>query len=192
MTPLPLNDAIIEQARSGDTEAFRKVVEHYQGFVYSVAFRYLHVREDARDVTQDVLIKLWKNLGAYRKEVRLSTWLYRIITNQCLDYIKARQRRRTDRIAEIDSRQDIASPDSVEGTIEQNEFRDLIILASEKLTPRQRAVFVLRDLEDLSVAEVSEILGLSADVIKSNLYHARLNVAATVKPFVEQRKYLES
>lgn len=192
MTPPPLSDGIIRQAQSGDTQAFRKVVEHYQGFVYSVAFRFLQERDDARDITQDILIKLWKNLSTYQKEVRLSTWLYKIITNQCLDHIKARQRRRTDRMTEIDSSHEIASPDSVDDAIERNEFRNLIRLASEKLTPRQRAVFVLRDLEDLSVAEVSGILGLSADVIKSNLYHARLNVATMLKPFVEQGKHFES
>ncbi len=192
MTPTPLGDALIEQARSGDTQAFRKVVEHYQGFVYSVAHRFLNASDDARDVTQDVLIKLWKNLPMYRMEIKLSTWLYKIITNQCLDYIKARQRRRTDRIDAMNPLHEIASPEKTDDAIEKNELRELVRLAAEKLTARQRAVFVLRDLEDLSVAEVSEILGLSADVIKSNLYHARLNITATLRPFVGQRKPLES
>ena len=83
----------------------------------------------------------------------------------------------------------IASAEKADGALERNELRELIIDASKRLTPRQRAVFVLRDLEDLSVAEVSVILGLSADVIKSNLYQARLNVTARIRPFMEQRKH---
>src|SRR5690606_12238386 len=138
------------------------------------------------------LIKLWKNLPAYRMEVKLSTWLYKIITNQCLDYLKARQRRRTDRIDEMNPLHDIASSEKSDDAMEKNELRKLVTLAAEKLTARQHAVFVLRDLEDLSVAEVSEILGLSAEVIKSNLYHARVNIIATLRPIVGQRKHSES
>lgn len=189
MTPTPLNDAIVEQARSGDTLAFRKVVEHYQGFVFSVAFRFLHVSDDARDVTQEVFVKLWKNFSRYRNEIRLSTWLYKIVTNQCLDHLKVRQRRVMERIDEDGQYHQIASAEKADGALERKELRELIIDASKRLTPRQRAVFVLRDLEDLSVAEVSVILGLSADVIKSNLYQARLNVTARIRPFMEQRKH---
>ena len=77
----------IEQSILGDTEAFRSIVYHFQSSLFSYAYRLLGNEEDAKDVIQETFVKTWKNLAHYRKEYAFSTWLYKIATNICYDYL---------------------------------------------------------------------------------------------------------
>src|SRR6478735_4013508 len=85
---------LIESAQAGDMLAFRKLVEMHQRFAYSVAFRFTNNGPEAEDITQEVFIKLWRNIAKYKPGIKLTTWLYQIITNQCLDYLKSAGRRK--------------------------------------------------------------------------------------------------
>lgn len=163
---------LVKTAAAGDKLAFKALVEKHQPFVVRVAFRFLLDREEAHDVAQEAFIRLWKNLHQYRQEVKLTTWLYRITINLCIDSTTSRHGKRkklmtglTDRI-ESSARQ----PSEV---LEAHEERQWLILLAEKLTPKQKAVFVLRDLEDLSAEETQSALSMSASQVKSNLFHAR-------------------
>src|SRR5690606_19333586 len=86
-------DSIIRKAMSGDTQAFRAIVEDHQDFVFSVAHRFVNNARDAEDLTQETFLRLWKNLSRYKSEIKLTTWLYKIVTNVCLDYLKSKQYR---------------------------------------------------------------------------------------------------
>lgn len=172
---------IIQQATAGDTRAFRLLVEAHQGFAYRVAFRMVPDEQDAEDIIQEVFIKLWYNLKKYRPENRFTTWLYRMIVNQCLDFMKSRivkQRGRNENLDTLKYHPTTIAPDEV---LQNKELMKLIHEAAVTLSPQQRAVFVLRDLEALAVEEVCEILSMSSGAVKSNLYYARKTLSERLK-----------
>jgi RNA polymerase sigma-70 factor, ECF subfamily len=179
--PEPLIHELIQNAARGDTQAFRTIVEQHQTFVYAVAFRFVHDEEDAEDITQEVFIRLWKNLSQYRSEIKLTTWLYRIIANYCLDFLKSQHGRQRKNKVDVDSHHQLPNPLTPEKEFQQQEFMNILKQVAEELTPKQRAVFVLRDLEGLSPEEVSAALSMSAGNVKSNLFHARQKAAEKLK-----------
>jgi RNA polymerase sigma-70 factor, ECF subfamily len=92
---------IVEDARRGNAFAFRHLVEKHQAFVYRLAYRFVGTVGDAEDITQESFIRLWKNLNRYRADVKLTTWLYKIVTNLCMDYLKSSHNRRAKRTIEL-------------------------------------------------------------------------------------------
>ncbi len=174
---------IIAQALGGSNEAIRFLVVQNQAFAYSVAYRFLGNSEDAEDIVQEAFIRLWKNLHKYNPEVKLTTWLYRIIANLCLDFLKSaygRQRKNT-----VDVHPAVHHSIGSDELIQSNELNRWIQEAASGLTPKQKAVFILRDLEDLSVEEVCGILSMSAGNVKSNLYYARKQMSEKLKKYYQ-------
>lgn len=174
--PNPLTPEIIRRAAHGDQAAFRVVVETQQAFAYAVAYRFVGEAGEAEDIVQEAFVRLWRNLHQYRPEVKLSTWLYRIIANLCLDFLKSRPQKYRRRAADLDHSHAVADPDTPEEALHRKEVMAAIRAAADELTPLQRAVFILRDLEDLPVEEVCDILSMPAGNVKSNLYYARRKV----------------
>ncbi|NIA30565.1 MAG: sigma-70 family RNA polymerase sigma factor [Actinobacteria bacterium] len=169
---------ILLHCQNGDLTAFRHLVEMHQSFAYSLALRMLCDTEDARDVVQESFIKVWQNIDQFDPNRKFTTWLYKIITNLCLDFLKAR--RRKSRIFSFSLNSDDGNfadsgIDEEKNCINKQVIRHIKIFA-EGLTPKQRIVFVLRDLQDLEMDQVVDITGLNKNNIKSNLYHARMNI----------------
>ncbi len=179
---------IIGRAATGDTHAFRLLVEEYQGYALRLAMRFVGNRFDAEDIVQEVFIRIWKNLWQYRKEVKFTTWLYTIVTNRCLDFLKSRKRRREHLTEKVGDHLQIVDPDTVVKVQEDKEMIALIIRMTNRLTVKQKAVFILRDLEGLSVREVCEILSMSAGNVKGNLYHARIRMTEWMRKQYEEQK----
>lgn len=174
---------LISQAAAGDYRAFRVLVECFQPFVYSIAFRFTKSEAEAEDLTQETFIRLWKNLDRYKPEFKLKTWLGKIVTNLALDHLKSgrnkNEKLRMTMHTELNARSD-EQPDTIWNA---KELKHLVHRLSEQLTPKQRAVFVLRDLEQLDAPEVCEILGMSAGTVKSNLYYARLSMKSEIEKY---------
>jgi RNA polymerase sigma-70 factor, ECF subfamily len=179
---------IIAKAIAGDTYAFRLLVEKHQTFAYSLSCRFLSSQDDAADVTQEAFIRLWKNISKYRPEIKLTTWLYKIITNLCLDHLKSRHRKRFKDMVEIGDHHEIIDPSGADQLLLSEEFRILLFQMASELTPKQKAVFILRDLEELEIKEVSDILSMSAGNVKSNLYYARVKMSELIKKCYQERK----
>ncbi len=167
---------LIEKAQRGDSQAFRKLVEMHRLFAYSVAFRFTGNAPDAEDITQEVFIKLWRNLGKYKQGIKLTTWLYQIITNHCLDYLKSASRKNQMKHVEMKLSRQITDESNHGQQVEDRELLHIVTDLAKQLTPKQQTVFVLRDLEGLSVDEVCKILDMSAEKMKSNLYYARQKI----------------
>lgn len=166
-----LND-LIEASKRNDGKAFRKIVESYQAMIYSLALRLLCNEEEAKDTVQETFLRVWMHLSGYNPEKKFSTWIYAITTNLCFDKLKASKRHF--RIVSIDETlNDLLSPENVEQEIINAELVNIIVALTDTLTPKQKIVFTLRDLEALEIEEVSQITGLSAKKIKSNLFLAR-------------------
>ncbi len=172
---------VIRKAMTGNTDAFRVIVDHYQSFAYSVSFRFLGQAEEAEDVVQEAFIRLWKNLHKYRPEVKLSTWVYRIIANLCLDFLKSTYAKQQKNQQDVQTEYTLKSKDRADEELNVRELNEQIQQAAAELTPKQKAVFILRDLEGLPVEEVCSILSMSAGNVKSNLYYARQQVSERLK-----------
>ncbi len=174
--------AIINKAQKGDTIAFRFLVETYQSMLYSLACRFLG-KDDAEDTVQEAFIRLWKNIHKYKPEIKLATWLYRIVTNLCLDHLKSSHNRNTKNSIDVADVAGLKDDDAPDKALEKKEMMQQILKFSESLTPKQRAVFVLRDLEGLSSQEVCTILSMKAGSVKSNLYYARIAMGDKLKQY---------
>ena len=183
--PEPLSYELIQDAVRGSHKAFRTIVEKHQAFVYAVAFRFVNDEQDAEDIAQEVFVRLWKSLHTYRQEVKLTTWLYKIVTNRCLDFLKSRHGRQRKNKVEVDKGNHIQDHITPEKELQQQELKRIIQEAAEELTPKQRAVFILRDLEGLTTEEVSETLSMSAGNIKSNLFYARQKMSEKLRAYYQ-------
>jgi RNA polymerase sigma-70 factor (ECF subfamily) len=173
---------LIERAAAGDRMAFRHLVEGVQGFLYGVAFRLLGEETEAEDAVQETLIKTWKHLPSYRNEVRITTWLYRIITHHCLDRMKSAAYRQRQQHRSLKAAHELIQPVDSAAAIDQRDFFRLVQEAATALPEKQKVIFVLRDLEGLEVAEVMAITELTEDQIKSNLYLARKRLQEILQP----------
>jgi RNA polymerase sigma-70 factor, ECF subfamily len=158
---------LIERCIKGDPTAFRILVEKMQSYAFSLAFRILLNNEDAKDAVQDSFIKVWKNIGSYQSSFLFSTWMYKIVVNTCLDYLKSGKTHRAIGLSDIKITTDL------EGSIINKDLAKHIQYLSEGLPEKQRIIFVLKDLQDLSIEEISQVLKISTGLVKSNLYYAR-------------------
>lgn len=185
---------LIQHSINGDDNAFRKLVEAHQQFVYAVAFRLLCNEFDAEEATQETFIKIWKKLNSFKNEMRFTTWLYKVAINICYDKIKTTKRFRN-RI-EFDFDHSIilnqASFENIENSLINREQAEIIRFLTGELTPKQKLVFTLTELECLTTDEIITITGLSSEKIKSNLYCAKQNIKEKLLKIEERRgKYHE-
>jgi RNA polymerase sigma-70 factor (ECF subfamily) len=179
MPPI-LSREIIEQAIAGDQPAFRQLVESHQGFVYGLSYRFVNNSSDAEDIAQEAFIRLWKHLPKYRFDVKLSTWLYKIVSNLCLDFLKSRHAKQARAQTDVALHDHIAARGSSDQDAIDSELVEFVQRASSQLTPKQKAVFILRDLEQLEIAEIGEVLTMSPGNVKSNLYYARSKMSELI------------
>jgi RNA polymerase sigma-70 factor (ECF subfamily) len=175
----PVPDEVLVQSINGDQRAFQRLVESYQPQVYALAMRFLRDESEAQDVVQESFIRVWKHLRSFDTERNFGTWLYKIVTNCCLDHLKALRRwRRLFRFFERGEENSVDLPGT--GSLESEAHdRDLLRIIQKlvlSLPRKQGTVFTLRDLQDLSVEEVAEVTGLSPGSVKTNLHYARRTI----------------
>jgi RNA polymerase sigma-70 factor (ECF subfamily) len=160
---------LVTRAKAGRLDAFEELVRRHRDRIYRIALRMLGDPSDAEDATQDAFVQAWQRLADFRSESAFSTWMHRIVTNRCLDMLRAR--RPTGALPEGESPAD--RPDRIaEGRWAVADLK----LAITRLTPEQRAPLVLRDLEGLTYEEIAETLGVSLPAVKSRLHRARLEL----------------
>jgi len=160
----------IEQARAGDTAAYRRLVERYSEIAYGLALRMLGSPSDAEEVAQDGFLRAWRALPRFRGDSSFSTWLHRIVVRRALDRAATLQARRA-RETGLDSAAAAEAPAPGGGRATGELLRLDRLLAS--LSDAQRAVVVLYYYEDRSVEEVSHTLGIPAGTVKTHLHRAR-------------------
>ncbi len=168
---------LLERCLEGDKQAFRQLVASCQQYAFALAFRIVWDEDEARDIVQEAFIRVWKNLPSYDPAVRFTTWLYRIVVN--LSYDAARKwSRRQGRSLPLEAA-DMQGADGMPGeetTLINRDLAAKIRAFSEDLPPVQRMVFVLRDLQDLSISETAETLSMSPAAVKTNLCYARRSI----------------
>ncbi len=187
-SPDQTEDEIVARSKQGDIRAFRRLVESHQRYAFSLAFRIVCNEEDARDITQETFIRVWKRIGSYTGEAKFSSWLYKIVVNLALDRLKGEKRRRRLFLA-MPVLPEVRLPDTgsrVEDEIANRDLADKIRKIADLLPLKQRMVFVLRDLQDLNVEEVAEILEMSPGSVKTNLCYARQRIGQRLKQMEAQ------
>ena len=179
---------IIRKIQSGDQLAFKVLVEEYQQYAYSLAFRILCQEDEAKDAVQEGFIKIWQKIKSFNGKSKFSTWMYKIITNTAIDRLRAIKRNNLvsiDAVPEVYEK--ILSQES--GVqMENEEMGQLIRAISEGLPEKQHLVFIMRDLQGMDSTEVQEILGLTEAAVKSNLYHARQAVKEKLTRLIQYER----
>jgi RNA polymerase sigma-70 factor (ECF subfamily) len=179
----PSDRVLISKLRRGDASAFEALVRAHQDRVYDFCVRMLNDREEAFDLTQEIFLSIHQNVDKFRADAKLTTWIFRISRNHCLNrlkYLKRRGRGRSDEFGESnekvisDSMGGSASPDEM---VTRKRERQLVHQAIEELDEEQRSLVVLRDVEGLSYEEIMEITELPEGTVKSRLHRAREKLA---------------
>lgn len=177
---------LVRKCLSGDQEAFATVVQDYQGMVYNLAYRFLGEKGEAEDLAQEVFLKVYKSLKSFKGKSTLKTWIYRITSNMALNRIKFLQRRhrhgqvnlegdgREDRLAPIDTLSD-SQPDPLK-RVHASDISERLQAALDELSPEQRAVVILRDIEGFTYDHIAETLDLNLGTVKSRLARGRMNI----------------
>lgn len=176
--------AVIRRVQQGDTEAFEALVAAYEKNVFNVALQMTGNREDAQDMTQEAFIKAYSSLSSFRGDSRFSSWLYRIVSNVCLDF-KRRQGRRPSASLTVEDDEgesvqlDIADESlSPETLLEQKMTREAVREGLRQLPDEQRQILLLREIQGLSYEEIGEAMDLEAGTVKSRIFRARKKLCA--------------
>ena len=171
----------VKKAVSGDRQAFDRVITAYKRTVASVCLKYMRNNEEACDMAQEVFCKAYEKIGSFKFDSKLSTWLYRVAVNMCinrLDMLKRRKYYETDSISADESCDKIAVDvaDTREGQdvlAEKKQLRECVMEAMEGFEPAERSVVILRDLEGMEYDEISKVLKIPLGSVKSKLSRAR-------------------
>jgi RNA polymerase sigma-70 factor (ECF subfamily) len=163
---------IIKKAQEGDQEAFQKIVQRYKAQVAGIAYRMIGDYEDAKDISQMVFVKIYQNLNRFDTSKKLSTWLYRITINASIDFIRKFRKHKFEVLDNVIGQLKEKKND-VEKVYQRGLVRLAINEALDGLNPKQRSVFVLRDLEGLDIKEVAQITGMPQATVRWYLHRAR-------------------
>lgn len=176
--------AVIRKVQDGDVNAFEDLVSAYEKKVYNLALRMTGNPQDAEDMAQESFLKAYSSLPSFRGDSRFSVWLYRIVSNVCLDYLRKKNKRGTVSLSvEDDDGEDtqLDLPDtsqSPEEVLEKKLTRDAVRRGLDSLPPDARQILLLREIEGLSYEEIGEVLGLESGTVKSRIFRARKKLAA--------------
>lgn len=175
--------ALVRACKNGDCTAFEEIVKRYDRKLFRITQYLMHNQEDAEDAVQETFLKAFQHLGQFREEAKFSTWLIRIAMNQALMLLR---KRRSQKEVSIDG--DFQSDDgnlpieiadwapNPEDLYRTVQLREILRKTLQKLGPGLRVVFVLRDIEGLSIQQTADALGLSVVAVKARSFRARLQL----------------
>ncbi len=176
VTPLSeLDDsALVSAAAAGDREAFDVIVERHRRTVYQVCYRFVNNHEDASDLAQDAFVRAWRGLKNFKGQAALSTWLYRIAVNVCLNRVSAK----TPVIEPIESTEHFEDVriEGAQHAMIRAERAVAVRKAIASLPEKQRATLILRTYHDMSHQQIADVLGSSVGAVKANFFHALANL----------------
>ncbi len=184
---------LVERAREGDLQAFDALITKYRTRVFHMVYSMVRNEEDALDLAQEGFVRAWKNLHRFRGEASFYTWLYRIVNNVALDFMRRQKRRpsvsfeeQTEMGAEVDL--GLASNDSElpHKNLEHAEMRSRIDEAIATLSPKHQAVILLKEVEGLHYHEIAQVMKTSIGTVMSRLFYARKRLQMLLGDLYEQ------
>lgn len=189
----PQVDSLIRAAQRGDHDAFERLVRAYDQSVLRLAMNLLRSPEDARDVYQEAFLRVYRNLHAFRFDCSFHTWLYRIVTNICLDQLRKRKVRKEESavvetaegpIDRLDSFEEDAAEADPERALLNRQLQQRIEDALGDLSPRERMVFELRHYQGLRLRTIGEMLGTTEEAAKNCLFRATQKMRSVLGDFL--------
>jgi RNA polymerase sigma-70 factor (ECF subfamily) len=188
------DEVLVGWSRDGETEAFEELVFRHRDKIYARAFLMMRNEDEALDLSQEAWVKAWQRLAQFQGEASFSTWVTRIVINLCLDQIRRHKRMRPESIEEMQDEsggveRHMMSVDDVNPTegLEQEELRNRIDAAMEKLTEAHRTVIVLHEFEGLEYKEIAKRVGISIGTVMSRLFYARRRLASLLQNVKRER-----
>ena len=168
-----ISQEILAKAAQGDLAAFERIYRASSGFVYNVALRTVHDREEAEEVTQEVFLTIYRKLKWFRFQASFKTWVYRITANCAINHAKKLARERG-RVVEYDEyAHAVEGPNNIEAGIEKEHRETLIDSLLSALNPDQRACVVLRNIEGMDYRQIADTLRININTVRSRLKRAR-------------------
>jgi RNA polymerase sigma-70 factor, ECF subfamily len=189
----PNVDSLIRAAQRGDQDAFEQLVRAHDQSVLRLAMNLLRSPEEARDVYQEAFLRVYKNLHTFRFDCSFPTWLYRIVTNICLDHLRKRKVRKEEQavvdtaegpVDRMETYPEDAAVANPERAAWNKQLRNRIEGALEELTPRERMVFEMRHYEGLRLRNIGEVLGTTEEAAKNCLFRATQKMRSVLGDFV--------
>lgn len=194
----PLNDnLLVRRVKDGDEAAFFELVERYRARAFAIAYRFTHNTEDAKDLSQEAFLKMYRSIAAFREGSTFYTWFYRIVTNTCIDFVRKRSpvtafsqifRRKTvenERMADIGDGM-MADRKAVvpESAYLQKELDSKMKQAIDALPAQQKTVFILRNYEGFRIKEIARIMNCAEGTVKSHLARALKSLQKKLSPYL--------
>src|ERR1035441_6453456 len=185
----PPHDLLISAGPGGDRDAFEQLVRAHDQSVLRLAMNLLRSPEDARDVYQEAFLRVYRNLDSFRFDCSFHTWLYRIVTNICLDQLRKRKVRKEESavvetsdgpIDRMEVFAEEAAHANPERTLWNRELKQRIETALQDLTPRERMVFELRHYQGMRLRNIGETLGTTEEAAKNCLFRATQKMRAVL------------
>ena len=187
----PDDRKLVERCQRGDLSSYEALVNRYRQRVYGLAFSMLRNEQDAIDLSQETFVKAWQAIRGFKKNASFYTWLYRITTNLCIDFVRKRDRRPTVPFEEgVDPEADagVEVPPSNQplptDEVRRKELREQIDAALLELSPEHRAVIQLREFEGLEYAEIAKAVGCSLGTVMSRLHYARKHLQKLLREVI--------
>ncbi len=182
---------LVRRLKAGDAAAFAELLDRYGAKIFNLVYRFVNPREEAEDVAQEVFVEVWRSIGGFRGDARLSTWLYRVATNVCLEH----NRRNHPETVSLEDADESATEVGAEPLcqppaptpdewLEKAELKDRVDAALDALPPAQRQVVVLHELQGLTYPEVAQVLNVPVGTVKSRLHHAFNKLRELLEPYV--------
>jgi RNA polymerase sigma-70 factor (ECF subfamily) len=186
---------LVRQAQMGDTEAFDELVSRFRTRIFGMIYNMVHNEQDAWDLAQDSFLKAWKSIGRFRGQSSFYTWIYRIVMNVTIDWLRKKQVKGSG--AEFDDTIQLKQIDPASHTVphadvqphehmEHQEIRARIEAAIGQLSPEHRAVILMKEIEDMQYHEIAESLGCSIGTVMSRLFYARKKLQNLLRDVYEK------
>ncbi len=177
--------SIINKITGGDTQAFAILVDRYKDLVFTLSMRMLKNREEAEEVSQDTFIKVYKALAKFKGDSKLSTWVYKVAYNTCLDRIKKNNRRQREIAIDSFTENQIKTLDNALEAMETAEQQKTIQDCLQQLAGKDSFLLTLFYFEELSLEEISQIVNKESNTVKVNIHRARKRLANILKQRME-------
>lgn len=185
---------LVKRCQKGDSGAFDELVTRYRTRVFGMVYNMVHNEQDAWDLAQDSFLKAWKSISRFRGKSSFYTWLYRIVMNVTIDWVRKKQIKGSGaefddaiELKEIDpASKTVPKPDALPSeNMERGEIRAQIDRAIAQLSPEHRAVILMKEIEDMQYNEIAEALGCSIGTVMSRLFYARKKLQNLLKDVYE-------
>jgi RNA polymerase sigma-70 factor (ECF subfamily) len=179
---------IIENIANGERSDFKELVDKYQSLVLNTCHHFVHNKQTAEDLTQEVFLEVYLSAHKFKKEAKISTWLYRISVNKSLNYLRDNKKRKVIKSIETCFKIGYTEPiEEVSSDDENEELRKVLNQIVDSLPKKQKAVFTLCKMENLSYKEAAQVLEVPVTTIEGLMHRAKRNVRSKIERYYQKK-----